>query len=483
MRFIKFPFSFLYSRKISAVRQSLILAGVCFLAISCAIVQEVKEPLPQENIVRAEQKQVLGLAVSDVPEVSQAALDILSAGGNAVDAATAMMFHLSVVLPSRAGVMGGGVCQIYFPDEKNAKTLDFASPAFVPDRGAGVPSLPRGSFYMQSRYGRQSWASVMKPAIRAAEKTVVSGAFYQDLKRYADAAQKARLSGLIPFQPVSIFQKESGEIFQKGESFAQPALKKLLSQMAESGTGVLYNGEMAEAFLKNALSQGYALPAEQLKQYRPKMYDSEIIESKKGVVFLQSKEISGDAGVTLAKAFLDDNHARAGKAGRVLDNFSKGRVYPFGTVDGTSFVVQDESKMTVVCGLSVGSLFGTGSYLSSEGVFLAKPTAAQKSAFFSVLYLNTEQDALKKDSFYASAAVGTFAFADQMRVFKELFSDGYSLPEAMATVQQKVTDDKEERAFMEQNQVVLCQDGVCLLASDSRGHGAGVFLKKSNLPL
>ena len=481
MNFIKFPFSSLYSKSISVVRQSLIWSGVLFGAVSCSSFEQGQPAAPgeQNNIVQARREQVSGFAVSDVPEVSRAAIRILSNGGNAVDAAAAMMFHLSVVLPSRAGVMGGGVCQIYFPEEERAKTLDFLSPAFNPDRGAGLPSLPRGAFYMQSRYGRQSWSSVLQPALEATKNASVSGAFAQDLKEYATAAQAARSSGMIPFQPVSLFQKENGDIFEEGDSFSQPELGRLLNKMAVNGTGILYNGEMAEEFLKDALSQGYALPEEQLKQYRPKMRDSETVKTEKGVVFLQNREISGDAGETLAKAFLGDDHARAGKAGRVLDNFSKGRVYPFGLTDGTSFVVQDESGMTAVCGLSVGRLFGTGVYLPKEGVFLAQPLAQNSASFYSVLYPKSEQEG-KTGISYASAAVGTFAFADQMRLLKEIFSEGYPLPEAMKTVGQRLTDEEEEKAFMERNQAFLCKGDICILSSDFRGRGAGVFLEESS---
>ena len=88
------------------------VAVVVFVAL-------VVEIITQDHLVET------GDVVTDHPNCSQIALDILKEGGNAVDAAVAAGFCLSVTVPDRAGLGGGGVMMIHQLRSNTSTVIDF----------------------------------------------------------------------------------------------------------------------------------------------------------------------------------------------------------------------------------------------------------------------------------------------------------------------------------------------------------------------
>lgn len=134
-----------------------------------------------------------GLVAADEPRAVSVGRDVLSAGGNATDAAVAMAFTLTATLPSQAGLGGGGTCLVYNQPAKKVEVLDFLSPppaATGPKtiRPSAIPTLPRGLFALHSKYGRLRWEQLMAPAETYARLGIpASRAFTQQLAPIAPA--------------------------------------------------------------------------------------------------------------------------------------------------------------------------------------------------------------------------------------------------------------------------------------------------------
>jgi gamma-glutamyltranspeptidase/glutathione hydrolase len=95
---------------------------------------------------------------------------VLSAGGTAADAAAAAGFMLSVTLPSRAGLGGGGACVVYHPRRDAPEALIFMPGARqggteTADRPAAVPMMARGLFALTTRMqGARPFEELIAPA-------------------------------------------------------------------------------------------------------------------------------------------------------------------------------------------------------------------------------------------------------------------------------------------------------------------------------
>ncbi|WP_323030290.1 gamma-glutamyltransferase, partial [Castellaniella sp.] len=132
-----------------------------------------------------------GMVVSEQAEAARAGLDMLRAGGNAVDAAVAVGFALAVTLPNAGNLGGGGFMMVHEARGGRDHALDFRETAparagrdmYLDARGevvdgrslythqaVGVPGTVAGLTHALARWGTLPLSRVMAPAIRLAER-------------------------------------------------------------------------------------------------------------------------------------------------------------------------------------------------------------------------------------------------------------------------------------------------------------------------
>jgi len=140
--------------------------------------------LPQE--VRAEN----GMVAAAHPLAAEAGIEILKAGGNAVDAAVATAFAIGVVEPNASGLGGEGMFVVYMPEsgEGRRDRLQVESPAAaaeafadsrMPSTGwpaVATPGTVAGLAAALEQYGTMTLEQVLQPAIRLAEEGFPIGA-------------------------------------------------------------------------------------------------------------------------------------------------------------------------------------------------------------------------------------------------------------------------------------------------------------------
>lgn len=217
-----------------------------------------------------------GMVVSAKPLASAVGARVLEQGGNAVDAAVATAFALTVIEPSQSSLGGRTQILIRTPTGEVAgldggtEVVPGFDPARMPD--APEPTMGYGTIAVPGtvaalaealdRYGTWELAEVLAPAIALAEEgfrlTPGQG------ERMAGAAEHLALYE----GSRTHFLRPDGSPWEGGDLFVQPAVARTLRTLARDGPDVFYRGELADAIAAHIRANGGFVTREDLAAYR-----------------------------------------------------------------------------------------------------------------------------------------------------------------------------------------------------------------------
>ncbi len=228
-----------------------------------------------------------GMVVSNHPLGSAAGAEALAAGGNAVDAAIAALFALTVVEPMMVGIFGAGMAHVRLADGTHVVIDSYtgAPAAARPDmyrpvsdewpdymktegdassvglRAVGVPGTLKGWCQALERFGALDLATVLQPAIRHAERGFRATGYLvatitevaADLARFP-ASARTFLPGGAPPRP--------------GDLIVQPDYAATLRAIAAEGPDLLYGGALGTAITDHIQEGGGLITIDDLLKYR-----------------------------------------------------------------------------------------------------------------------------------------------------------------------------------------------------------------------
>ena len=252
------------------------------------------------------------MVASDEVSASSAGVEIMHAGGNAVDAAVATAFALAVTYQEAGNIGGGGYMVIRLADG-HAAAIDFREVAplaatrdmYLDATGkktdksldghlaSGVPGSVAGLATALASYGTMPLRRVMEPAIRlATDGFVVDSGFARSVRN--DSARIAKFpEAAATFLP-------GGGVPVVGSRLRQPVLARTLGLIAERGPNVFYRGEIADSIVAEMRRGGGIITRTDLEGYRP-LWRTPIRATYRGYTLLTMPP-SSSGGATIAEA-------------------------------------------------------------------------------------------------------------------------------------------------------------------------------------
>lgn len=253
-----------------------------------------------------------GMVASEHRLASQAGVEILQQGGNAVDAAAATALAVCVVNPSSCGIGGGGFMVIYLASQRGAFALDYresapaaASPDMFVRDGNAVPELStRGGLAVAvpgevagleaalQRFGKLRLRQVLAPAIRLArDGFAIEAHLAKEIARNAGALGADRHLSYT-------FLHADGTPLREGDILRRPQLAATLETLARHGAAAFYQGDIANQIVAAVRGAGGIMTKRDLLTYHPRWREP-LRGSFKGYDIITMPPPSSGGGVLL----------------------------------------------------------------------------------------------------------------------------------------------------------------------------------------
>jgi len=224
-----------------------------------------------------------GMVVTESKYATQAGLQVLKEGGNAVDAAVTIGFTLAVTFPRAGNLGGGGFMLIYLADSDEVLSIDYREKAplkashdmFLDGKGnvdkeksrhsilsVGIPGTVAGLTLALENYGTISLERALQPAIELAQR-----GFPVD-QELSESLNQVKSRMKVSTASMDIFFKQGEKPYSEGELLTQKDLAWSLKQIVKNGSEAFYTGDIAKKIDSFMKQNGGLITNHDLKNYK-----------------------------------------------------------------------------------------------------------------------------------------------------------------------------------------------------------------------
>lgn len=227
---------------------------------------------------------------------TQVGMDILEAGGNAVDAAIAVSYALSVVEPYSNGLGGSGGMLVYNMNSAECTFLDYRASSGATETSEdyiAIPGMVRGMELAHQKYGSLPMSDLIQPAIDYARN---------GFKINETTANYISSTGSV-LEKYDVYLNKDGNLLEAGDKLVQEELAQTLELIRDQGAEAFYNGVIAQH-----ITDMSSLTVEDLQNYT--VYEAPAVQGTyqgytiysanaplSGITLLQMLEISDKIGM------------------------------------------------------------------------------------------------------------------------------------------------------------------------------------------